>query len=104
MAYMKFYLTYPSRKDLEDARHDLGNHSGNIIATFAGPIAGDQGLSLAAWVPTQNKPNSEVRKAKISMIYLLDYTRAISEAEAREIHPKLFRAIVAGELRALQPR
>ena len=96
MSNLKFYLTYPSRKDLEAARHDLGNHSGNVIATFAGPIAGDQGLSLAAWVPTQNKPNSEVKKARISMIYLLDYSRAISEAEARVIHPQLFRTLHAG--------
>ena len=96
MSTMNFYLTYPSRKDLEAASFDLGNHSGNVIATFAGPIQGAQGLSLAAWVPTQNKPNSEVTKAKISMIYLLNYTRAISETDARAIHPKLFRTLDAG--------
>lgn len=96
MGEMKFYLTYPSRQDLEEAREDLGNHSGNVIATFAGPIQGAQGLSLAAWVPKQNKPNSEVIKAKISMIYLLDYCRAISERDARAIHPRLFSTLHAG--------
>lgn len=95
MDYMRFYLTYPSRKDLEAAIDSLGNHSGNVIATFAGSIQGAQGLSLAAWVPTQNKPNSEVTKAKISMIYLLDRCRAIGEPQARAIHPNLFRAIAA---------
>ena len=96
MGNLKFYLTYPSRAELEAASCSLGNHSGNVIATFAGPIQGEQGLSLAAWIPTQNKPNSEVRKAKISMIYLLDYCRAISERDARAIHPRLFSTLHAG--------
>lgn len=96
MSNLKFYLTYPSRKALEDARDDFGEHSGNVIATYAGPVQGDQGLSLHAWVPTQNKPNSEVIKAKISMIYLLDYCRAINERDARIIHPRLFSTLHAG--------
>ena len=95
MDYMRFYLTYPDRWSLEDARFDLGNHSGNVIATYGGPIAGPQGISLAAWVPTKNYANSEVTKAKISVIYLLDRCRAIGEPQARAIHPNLFRAIAA---------
>ena len=52
MGELKYYLTYPDRKSLEFARNDLGNHSGNVIAVYAGPIAGQQGLSMFAWVPT----------------------------------------------------
>ena len=90
MGEMKYYLTYPSRKDLENAVEDLGNHSGNVIAVYAGPTPGPQGLSMSAWVPTRNEANSAVKRGKISLIYLTDYCRAISERDARAIHPRLF--------------
>lgn len=90
MIFLKFYLTYPDRAALEAAVDDLGNHSGNVIAAYGGPVVGQQGLSLGAWVPTRNKPNSEVSRGKISLIYLVDYCRAISESDARRIHPQLF--------------
>ena len=32
MTEFNFYLTYPDRWALEDARFDLGNHAGNVIA------------------------------------------------------------------------
>lgn len=94
MGQLKYYLTYPDRKSLEFARNDLGNHSGNVIAVYAGPIAGQQGLSMFAWVPTGGKANAEVVRGRISLLYLIEYCRAINEAEARAIHPNLFRAIV----------
>ena len=92
MGEMKFYLTYPSRQDLEEARDDLGNHSGNVIAVYAGPTPGAQSLSMLAWVPTRNDANSAVTRGKISLIYLTDYCRLISERDARSIHPRLFAA------------
>ncbi len=95
MGDLKYYLVYPDRKSLEDARDSLGNHSGNVIAVYAGPAAGQNGLSMFAWVPTRKHANAEVVRGKISLIYLIDYCRAISEAEARAIHPKLFQAISA---------
>jgi len=95
MTEFKYYLTYPDRWALEDARFDLGNHAGNVIATYGGPVAGPQGITLEAWAPTRKYPNSEVTKAKIPAIYLLNYCRAISEQDARAIHPNLFRAIAA---------
>jgi len=96
MSELKYYLTYPDRRSLEDARDDLGNHSGNVIAVYAGPIAGAQGLSMFAWVPTRNEANSAVTRGKISLIYLTDYCRAISERDARSIHPRLFSTLHAG--------
>jgi len=42
MTEFNFYLTYPDRWALEDARFDLGNHAGNVIATYGGPVAGPQ--------------------------------------------------------------
>lgn len=93
MGEMKYYLTYPDRKALEDARADLGNHSGNVIAVYAGPTPGAQSLSMLAWVPTRNEANSAVTRGKISLIYLTDYCRAISERDARSIHPRLFAAM-----------
>ena len=93
---VRFYLEYPNSAEKRKAtRKRLGNHSGNVIATYGGPVAGPQGITLEAWAPTRKYPNSEVTKAKIPAIYLLNYCRSISEQDARAIHPNLFRAMAA---------
>lgn len=93
MAHFNFHLVYPSRPALEAARDDLGEHAGNVIAVCGGPTNGAQGLCLPAWMPDSNAPNSDVIQAKVSMLYLINYCRAISEQDARAIHPRLFQAI-----------
>ena len=93
MAEIKYHLTYPSRAELENATNGLGAHSGNVIAVIGGLEQGRNSWTVQAIAPITNERNSEVKRAKISLIYLTDYSRAISEAKAREIHPRLFRAV-----------
>lgn len=93
MDQMRYFLSYPNRSALEAAVEDYGNHAGNVIAVYAGPTNGAQGLCMSAWMPDSNKPNSDVIRAKVSMLYLISYCRAISEQDARFIHPRLFKAM-----------
>lgn len=90
----KFYLTYRDRLSLEDAHGPYhGLHAGNIIATEGDFHGRHTGISLTAWAPNSNKPNSSVVRVEIPVDYLMEYCRPVSEEVARWIHPALFEVI-----------
>ena len=102
MLGINFYLDYPNKTEKhKGTRKDPGNHSGNVVAVMtryergkwsnfpdwisygSGPIAAAIGALLFV-------PNSPVCSTSVSMGYLDDRCKRISEKMAREIHPMLF--------------
>ncbi len=92
MKGIRFYLEYPSAAEKRKAtRQALGNHSGNVIATFEGTEAvGRQGLQVDALAALQDVPNCPVAGTVVSLDYIQERGKRISEAQARKIHPELF--------------
>lgn len=99
MRGVKFYLEYPNNKEKRKAtRKELGNHSGNVIAIlengiyFSGGQAVEDGIAAVyAW------PNSPPGSTGVSLDYLRERAKRISEASARAIHPQLFEWLDQGE-------
>lgn len=89
-----FFLEYPTEKARRKAtRAKIGDHSGTVLAA---PVWGER-----SWVPgkdmvfecvsaVQDIPNSPVCGSQCSVGYLREKCLRISEAQAKEIHPKLF--------------
>jgi hypothetical protein len=92
MKGVKFYLEYPSNADKRKAtRTNLGNHEGNVIAIL------DNGIYISGGEPVGDGlgavfyiPNSPVAGTGVSLAYLRERAKRISEKQAREIHPELF--------------
>lgn len=90
---IRFYLEYPTNADKRKAtRKALGNHSGNVIAVldngiyFSGGEAVEDSIAgVYAW------PNSPAAGTGVSLGYLRERCKRISEATARTIHPELFK-------------
>ena len=95
MKGIRFYLEYPSAKDKrKGTRADPGNHSGNVIATLEGTeMIGRNGPQIDCLSATYDRPNSPVSSGAVSYEYLEERTKRISEAQAREIHPELFKRL-----------
>lgn len=92
MKGIRFYLEYPSAAEKRKAtRAELGNHSGNVIAAFEGTEAvGRSGPQVDALAAIQDYPNCPVAGTTVSLDYIEERAKRISEAQAREIHPEMF--------------
>jgi hypothetical protein len=92
MKAIRFYLEYPTAADKRTAtRAELGNHTGNVIATFDGTEAvTSQGPQVDALAAIFDRPNSPVAGTAVSLEYIRERAKRISEAQARQIHPELF--------------
>jgi len=87
-----FYLEYPSQAEKRKAtRKHPGNHSGNVIATFGTWFTGgSSGAMIECVSAVYEWPNSAVCSSSVSISYIRERCKRISEAQAREIHPRLF--------------
>jgi len=88
----KFYLEYPNAKAKRHAtRASLGDHSGNVIATWEDPYISPRGDAvIEAFSAVYAWENSPVNFGAVSLDYLQDRCKRISEKQARAIHPALF--------------
>lgn len=95
MKGIRFYLEYPNQAEKRKAtRADLGNHSGHVIATFEGTEAiGTHGPQVDALTAIFDRPDSPVAGSAVSLEYIRERGKRISEAQARRIHPELFRRL-----------
>jgi len=95
MKGIRFYLEYPNAAEKRKAtRQALGNHTGNIIATLEGTeMVGRNGPQIDALAGVFYTDNSPVASGAVSFEYLRERTKRISEAQAREIHPELFKRL-----------
>jgi len=99
MKGVKFYLEYPNKREKRKAtRKDLGNHSGNVIAIL------DNGIYFSGGQPVKDGiaavydwPDSPPAGTGVSLEYLQERAKRISEATAREIHPQLFEWLDQGD-------
>ena len=80
------------------SRKALGNHSGNVIAVLdnglfisGGQVVTDGIAGVYDW------PDSPPASTGVSLDYLRERTKRISEATARFIHPELFKWLDQGE-------
>ncbi len=92
MKDVRFYLEYESKaKKRKGTRKELGDHAGNVVAIFPddGFFSGNDYL-IGAVSATFYQENSDVSSGSVSRGYLDEKCKRISEAQAREIHPKLF--------------
>lgn len=90
-----FYLEYPNHAEKRKAtRKSLGNHSGNCIAVDSDRNSQLEQYRVNLCYPSIqgvfNWKNSDCCSATVSVDYLSNNCKRISEAQAREIHPKLF--------------
>lgn len=95
MKGIRFYLEYPNQAEKRKAtRADLGNHSGIVIATLEGTeqVTKD-GPVIDALSGLSDRPNAPVAGGVVSLEYLRERAKRISEGQAREIHPELFRRL-----------
>jgi hypothetical protein len=91
----RFYLEYKDAKEKrKGTRKNLGNHSGNCIAI---PLEngrpyyyGNKFEFMDAFGGVLDYPNSDVCNTGCYCEYLRERCKRISEAQARQIHPKLF--------------
>lgn len=93
----KFYLEYDNQKDCKAAtRENLGNHLGTVIAVLDDTRVISQHADKTTYIQVdaigafQNIPNCACCFTTASADYLSKQCKRISEAQAREIHPKLF--------------
>jgi hypothetical protein len=95
MKGIRFYLEYPNQTEKNKAtRENLGNHSGLVIAVFEGTEAiGQSGPQIDALSGLTERENAPVASGAVSFDYLRERTKRISEDQAREIHPELFKRL-----------
>lgn len=94
---IRFYLEYenPTEKN-KGTRKEPGNHEGNVFAAFVAngthhcevPGGCIEGLGAVYF-----QRNSPVCSTSASWDHLGKYCLRISEAQAREIHPRLFEVL-----------
>jgi hypothetical protein len=93
MKDFRFYLEFEGA----EAKRK-GNHSGNVFARdltiTPHPSAGGYDIAEGYGADT-HQPNAPVAWTSASVEYLRTNCKRISEAKAREIHPKLFAAMKA---------
>lgn len=95
MKGIRFYLEYPSAADKRKAtRPELGNHSGLVIAILEGTeqVTKD-GPIIDALSGLSERPDAPVMGGAVSLEYLRERTKRISEQQARIIHPELFKRL-----------
>lgn len=103
MKGLKFYLEYESKaKKRKGTRKEPGDHAGNVVAVTVKDDGPGHGHSFPDWRFSGDdivadsfgaifdQPNSDVASTSISRGYMLEKCKHISEAQAREIHPRLF--------------
>ena len=95
MKGIRFYLEYPNQAEKRKAtRGNLGNHEGNVIATLDGTeVITKHGPQVDALAALFDRPDSPVAGTAVSVEYLQERGKRISEAQARKIHPELFRRL-----------
>lgn len=99
MRGVRFYLEYPNSTEKRRAtRKALGNHSGNVIAVLDNGtyISGGQAV-VDGIAGVYDWPDSPPASTGVSLEYLRERAKRISEATAREIHPELFKWLDRGE-------
>jgi hypothetical protein len=88
----KFYLEYPNNKEKRNGtRKVLSNHSGTIIAVIDDTLR--VGGMQDAICALQEIPNSPTCLSGVSLSYLAEKCKRVSEAQARDIHPILFKRL-----------
>ncbi len=93
MKGVRFYLEYPNSLEKRKAtRHNLGNHEGNVIAVLdnGNYISSGGDPTADALAAVFYRKNSPIAGTGVSLEYLQERCKRISEATAREIHPQLF--------------
>lgn len=98
MKYVRFYLEYPSKTEKhKGTRKSPGDHRGTVIATFPEtsmvmvPPDRDAYIQVDAIGSLFDHPNSAVCGTVCTWGYLREKCKRISETQAREVHPELFR-------------
>lgn len=79
-------------EELTDKGKATESSKGNVIAAYVadGPFWGATGALYECFSALLFESNSVVCGGSVSLDYLRDNTRRVSEARAREIHPALF--------------
>jgi hypothetical protein len=95
MKGIRFYLEYPNQTEKNKAtRESLGNHSGNVIAVLEGTeFITRFGPVIECLSAVFYQENSPVAAGAVSLDILAERTKRISEDQAREIHPELFKRL-----------
>lgn len=90
-----FYLEYPNNVEKRKAtRKSLGNHSGNVVAVFDGTVFYTSGCVAVECISAVFfVENSPVCNGSVATEYLDQRCKYISERQAREIHPELFKVL-----------
>ena len=89
MKGVRFYLDHKS-----PANKRKGKHVGNVIAVFVEPFFGRYGAIVHEAIgPIFSSANCKVARTTVSAEYLRNSTKRISEEEARQIHPNLFKCL-----------
>lgn len=92
----KFYLEFPSAKVKRKSGKANTGHSGTVIALATDPeftYIRNGGIVTEGLAAVFLNPNSPVNWGSVSWDYLREKCKRISEAEAREIHPNLFKRL-----------
>jgi len=97
-----FFLEYPTAADRRKAtRKNLGNHCGTVFAAIVRPMQWVPARPGAKWADecfegissTFFRPDSPVSLSSVSNGYKWAQCLRISEAQARIIHPELFKRL-----------
>ena len=96
MKGVTFYLEYPNKtaKKNSTKKDNYPNNSGNVIAVFSDDegnrfyLPDNQSVECACGL--WERPNSPVCGSSVSLEYLSERCKRISEAVAKQIHPKMF--------------
>lgn len=99
-----FFLEYSSKSAKRaTTRKNLGNHTGNIIAVDSGDsfLSGGQVMRECVSALTLY-PDSVVCGSSVSVDYIRENCKRVSEKVAREIHPNLFSTLAGLEKSAIE--
>lgn len=100
MKNVRFYLEYPNPTEKnKSTRKKPGNHTGNVFAVYTDIKPQRENLGDRwGWVQEGVgavffRPNSPVALTSASLDFLATHCLRISEEQAREIHPELFKRL-----------
>ena len=93
MKGFKFFLEYENKTEKnKGTRKNPGNHTGNVVAIIDGTLkVWQDGASYDGFGGVYYTRNSPVGSTSIAPGYLQEKCKRISESQAREIHPELFK-------------
>lgn len=93
MKGFKFFLEYENTKEKnKGTRKNPGNHTGNVVAIIDGTLkVWHDGASYDGFGGVYYTRNSPVASTSVAPGYLRERCKRISESQAREIHPELFK-------------